>query len=118
IAASARRGEIVFAGNVAWPDSTASRPGFPSPWARITIETMTKRAKTSTRTRRGSFVLEFVLVFPLLILAVLAVIEFGLMFGGFKQVSASSRTGAKLAAEQATLDASAVAAIKTEIDRQ
>jgi hypothetical protein len=63
-------------------------------------------------------VLEFILVFPFVLLAVIAVVEFGLMFGNAKHVPAASRTGAKLAAQSGTLDAATVAAIKTEVDRQ
>ena len=66
------------------------------------------------RPRSGIYVVEILTVVPLVLLALLAVIEFGLLYINFRHVAAASRTGAKIAAEQMVFN---IAAIKTEVDR-
>ncbi|MCA9067647.1 MAG: pilus assembly protein [Planctomycetaceae bacterium] len=56
------------------------------------------------RKRHGVVALEFLLLFPLLMILLLAVIEFGLILAAAKHVEFASRLGAKLAAESNSLD--------------
>src|SRR5690348_8107283 len=53
--------------------------------------------------RRGVSVLELVLITPVLLILLLAVIEFGQILANLKQVSLASRVGAKVASELAVL---------------
>lgn len=56
-----------------------------------------------TALRRGVSVLELVLITPVLLILLLAVIEFGQILANLKQVSLASRVGAKVASELAVL---------------
>ncbi len=49
--------------------------------------------------RHGVIVVELILTFPILFIMLLAVIEFSLIIANLQQVSQSTRTGAKMAAE-------------------
>ncbi len=51
------------------------------------------------QTRSGVVTLEFIVGFPLLVIMLLAIVEFGLIMVASKHVEFSSRVGAKLAAE-------------------
>lgn len=53
--------------------------------------------------RRGVVTLELILVFPILMIVLLAIIEFGLIYSTIQHVSYSSRLGAKLSSEQSTV---------------
>jgi len=53
--------------------------------------------------RRGVVALEFLLLFPLLVILLLAVVEFGLIMAAAKHVEAAGRLGAKTAAETGNL---------------
>lgn len=57
----------------------------------------------STRNRRGVITLEVILLLPILVILLLAVIEFGLIMAAAQHVEAASRLGAKLAAESTNL---------------
>lgn len=54
---------------------------------------------SARRDRSGAVTLELILTFPILLIAFLAVIEFGMMYSTSQYVSYASRFGAKLAAE-------------------
>ncbi len=53
-------------------------------------------------------ILEVIVLFPVIVILLAAVIEFGLLLSGIKHVQASSRAGAKIASELATADLTAV----------
>jgi len=53
---------------------------------------------------RGVVTLELILVFPILMILLLAIIEFGLIYSTIQHVSYSSRLGAKLSSEQSTVN--------------
>jgi hypothetical protein len=59
--------------------------------------------KPSNALRRGVVTLEVILLFPILLILLLAVIEFGLIMAAAQHVEAASRLGAKLAAETSNL---------------
>lgn len=71
--------------------------------------------------RRGVIALEVLLLFPILVILVLAVVEFGLIMSAAKHVEFASRQGAKRAAETADLenfnDPSAMNNLKARVDR-
>jgi len=69
--------------------------------------------QTKSTGRRGVVILEFILWFPVLVITLLAVVEFSLILAGAKVVDFSSRTGAKLAAETPNLVANAGTEITT-----
>ena len=52
--------------------------------------------------RRGAIAVELLVSVPILVILLLAVIEFGLIFAAIKQVAFASRLGAKLASEAGT----------------
>ncbi len=54
--------------------------------------------------KRGVVALEFLLLFPILVILLIAVVEFGLILAAAKHVEFASRLGAKLAAETGNLD--------------
>ena len=56
------------------------------------------------RVRGGVITLELILAFPILIIVLLAVVEFGLILAAGKHVEFSSRLGAKIAAESTATD--------------
>lgn len=58
-----------------------------------------RNSKRSSHARRGALVLEFILTLPLLIIMLLAVIEFALVLQVNQIVAGASRHGAKLASE-------------------
>lgn len=49
--------------------------------------------------RGGAVTLEFILALPVLLIMLLAVVQFGMFFSGLQQVSLASRVGAEAAAE-------------------
>ncbi len=71
--------------------------------------------------KRGVVALEFLLLFPILVILLLAVVEFGLIMAAAKHVEFASRLGAKLAAEAANLETFNQPAtsnnLKTQVDR-
>ena len=74
------------------------------------------------RRARGVVTLELILVLPILLILMLAVVEFGLIYQSIHHVVYSSRIGAKLAAEQSTANlgdynkSMGVSALREEID--
>lgn len=50
-------------------------------------------------TRGGAVTLEFIIALPVLLIMLLAVVQFGMFFSGLQQVSLASRVGAEAAAE-------------------
>lgn len=68
--------------------------------------------------QRGAVAVELIIMFPVLLIFLAAVVEFGLILAGTKQVALASRNGAKLAAQSGTLDALAVNGIRNSINRQ
>ena len=59
--------------------------------------------RITARQRRAGVVLELLLSLPVLLIALLAAIQFGILFGGLHQLSLASRIGARAAAESAGL---------------
>ena len=57
-----------------------------------------RHANDDSRTERGAVVMEAAIVFPVLIILVLGIMEFGLAFASTSTTTASSRSGARLAA--------------------
>ena len=67
--------------------------------------------------RRGLGALELLVGLPILLILLLAIVEFALIMDKLQQVALASRTGAGMAAQQLS-SLFNVAAIKTEVDRQ
>jgi hypothetical protein len=67
--------------------------------------------------RRGLGALELLVGLPILLILLLAIVEFALVMNKLQQVALASRTGAGMAAQQSSSNFN-VAAIKTEVDRQ
>lgn len=81
-----------------------------------------KEMRQSSRRRRGVITLELILTFPILIIVLLAVVEFGLILAASKHVEFASRLGAKLAAESSgtdleTLNTGVISPLRVEIDQ-
>ncbi len=68
------------------------------------MQTQSTTRQTHDSNKRGVVALELILVFPILMILLLAVVEFGLILAASNHVEAASRLGAKLAAEAANLD--------------
>jgi hypothetical protein len=66
---------------------------------------------------RGLGAVELLVGLPVLLILLLAIVEFGLVMDKLQQVALASRTGAGMAAQQSS-SAFNVAAIKAEVDRQ
>lgn len=64
--------------------------------------------------RAGVYVWELLVVVPLVLLMLLGVIEYGFIYLNLRHLATASRTGTKIAAEQAVFD---IMAIKDEVDR-
>jgi Flp pilus assembly protein TadG len=80
---------------------------------------MTRTSPSRPRRRTAAVTLELILALPVLVIALLVVIEFGVLMANLKHVAAASRDGAKLAAETAPLGAGATAAaLRSAIDRR
>ncbi len=58
---------------------------------------MQKMLKRARRGERGSELIEFMIVFPLLLLIVSGIVDFGFMFRTFQVVTNASREGARMA---------------------
>ena len=82
--------------------------------ANQTRTTRTARAKSRPR-RSAVCILELILWFPVFLIFLLAVIEFGLILGQLKQVALASRAGAKAAAESFPIS---MANVQTAVDHQ
>ena len=54
-------------------------------------------AKDTKRDERGSELVEFALVFPLLLMVVLAIVDFGFLFQRYEVVTNAAREGARVA---------------------
>lgn len=68
--------------------------------------------------RRGGVTLELILVMPVMIIFVLAAVEFGLLLSQIKQVEFASREGARLAAVQTPGDLStAIGTVSNRVER-
>ncbi len=72
------------------------------------------RPRNHRHARHGIQALELLIVVPLLTILLLAVVEFGLIYLNLRHLAFASRTGTKIAAEQASFD---ITLIKTEVDR-
>ncbi len=59
--------------------------------------------------------MELLVGLPILLISLLAIVEFALIMDKLQQVALASRTGAGMAAQQTSFN---VASIKTEVDRQ
>lgn len=75
----------------------------------------TRRLRPAASPRRGVSTLELIIGLPILIILLLAIVEFGLIMSKLQQVALASRTGAAVAAQQSSFN---VAAIKNQVDRQ
>ena len=74
----------------------------------------------SSGRNRGVITLELILTFPILIIVLLAVVEFGLILAASKHVEFASRLGAKRAAESEITDLetlNTIGPLKAEIDQ-
>ena len=71
--------------------------------------------------RPGIIALEVLLLFPILVILLLAVVEFGLILAAAKHVEFAARLGARLAAEASNLEdfnsPSAMNNLKSQVDR-
>ena len=56
-----------------------------------------QRKKRNAEGERGSELIEFALVFPLLLMVVLAIVDFGFMFQRYEVVTNAEREGARIA---------------------
>ena len=56
-----------------------------------------QRKKRNAEGERGSELIEFALVFPLLLMVVLAIVDFGFMFQRYEVVTNAAREGARIA---------------------
>jgi Flp pilus assembly protein TadG len=54
-------------------------------------------------TRRAAVTLEFIVALPVLLIVLLAVVEFGMFFSGIQQVNLASRVGAEAASQSTSL---------------
>ncbi len=80
---------------------------------------MTATRSDDPRTRRpqrqGGVTLELILALPLLLIALLAVVEIGVIVANVKHVAAASREGAKLAAQTPGLSQATTAATRDAV---
>ena len=68
--------------------------------------------------RAGVVILEVIVLFPVIVILLASVIEFGLLLSGIKHVQASSRAGAKVASELAVGSlSSGGSTVQTTVDR-
>lgn len=68
--------------------------------------------------RSGVVILEVIVLFPVIVILLASVIEFGLLLSGIKHVQASSRAGAKVASELAVGSlSSGGSTVQTTVDR-
>lgn len=72
------------------------------------------RLRRVVASRRGLYVWELVVVVPLVLMVLLGVVEYGFVYINQRHLAMAARTGAKIAAEQATFD---IVVIKDEVDR-
>jgi hypothetical protein len=63
-----------------------------------------RSANRRPKRREGAIIVELLLALPLLIIALLAALEFGVMMSNFQQISLASRDGALVASETMGLD--------------
>ena len=80
------------------------------------LDTPPARTNSRRRIRRAGVVVELLLTLPVLFIALLAIVEFGLILANVKQVALASREGAKLAAETAPLNGGTAAVIRNLVD--
>ncbi len=78
-------------------------------------------SKPETRNVRGVVTLELLVLFPILVILLLAVLEFGLIMAAAKHVAFAGRLGAKFAAESLDVSSanspSATVNVKTQVDQ-
>ncbi len=68
------------------------------------IGTTTRRfLRRRTRTRRGALILEMVIVLPIMLIALLAIVQFGFYFENMQQVSLAARIAAEVASQTPNL---------------
>jgi len=68
--------------------------------------------------RRGVVTLELILIMPIMIIFVVAAVEFGVLLAQIKQVEFASREGARLAAQQTPTDlSSAIGPVSNRVER-
>ena len=74
------------------------------------------------RARRGAIILEFVLAVPILLIALVSIVQFGVFFANMQQVTLAARVGAEEASQTLPLPASSGEPIPQQIlnviDRQ
>ena len=58
---------------------------------------LTKRFRRRRKGERGSELIEFALVFPMLLMVVLAIVDFGFLFQRYEVVTNAAREGARVA---------------------
>ena len=58
---------------------------------------LTKRLRRRRKSERGSELIEFALVFPMLLMVVLAIVDFGFLFQRYEVVTNAAREGARVA---------------------
>jgi len=75
--------------------------------------TATRRNRRSNR--RGAVLVELILAFPVLLVVLLAVIEFGLIQSNLQQIALASRVGAEEASQTATVALSGSGAVPANI---
>lgn len=73
-----------------------------------------RRGRNCSNGRAGSVTLEFLLVLPILLIFLLAVVEFGMFFSNMQQVALACRVGAEAASQTAGLP-NAPASVPTNI---
>jgi hypothetical protein len=69
-----------------------------------------------SRSERGSQLIEFGLVLPLLLLVVLGIMDFGLLFQKYEAVTNAAREGARIAALDGYTEADVVARVDQYLD--
>lgn len=74
--------------------------------------------KNNKRQPRGVVTIELILTLPILLISVLAMVEFGVLLSQMKQVELASREGARLAAQQSITDLpSSVGDVANRVER-
>ena len=61
------------------------------------INDHSRQSRKTTRDERGSELIEFALVFPLLLMVVLAIVDFGFLFQRYEVLTNAAREGARVA---------------------
>lgn len=88
----------------------------PSPPSRLPEPSRLSKARRGVRSERGTAVVEFALVAPLLFLVVFGIIEFGRILNAYNQITQLAGQGARAAAVNRNPDGTQIAAATGTVD--